>query len=208
MGDGTYRAIESKVNLVKSAVTSIVSFEPNLAHLTTNCDAISCISSNMSRIARGPNAAAGQQLPHLETIPFRSIPGISTRCAISQLCSPGYAVKSPSLIPFRICSKAPDTIFVNRFSSETSSIKSRVEMNSLSLPPRLSLNIGPVMVYRQLFVLQICLEHCKHTIGVCQSAKARCGIYRVNVVDVSQDWESWWAWNRFRHIEIGEESKE
>ena len=192
---------------MKSAVTSILSFEPNLAHLTTNCDAMSCISSNISRIARGPNAAAGQQPPHLETTPSHSIPGISTRCAISQLCSPEYAVKSPSLTPFRICSKAPDTIFVNRFSSETSSIKARVEMNSLSLPPRLSLNIEPVM-YRQLFVLQICLEHCKHTIGVCQSAKARCGIYWVDVVDVSQDWESWWAWNGFRHIEIDGASRE
>jgi hypothetical protein len=54
---GSNKAIESKVSLVKSSVTFILSFEPNLAHLMTSCEAMSCISSNMDLIDKGPNAA-------------------------------------------------------------------------------------------------------------------------------------------------------
>ena len=43
---------------MKSSVTLIFSFGPNLAHLITNCEAISCISSNIPRIDIGPNAAS------------------------------------------------------------------------------------------------------------------------------------------------------
>jgi hypothetical protein len=49
--------MESRVNLVKSSVTCIFSLGPKRAHLITNCDAISCISSYMARIEIGPNAA-------------------------------------------------------------------------------------------------------------------------------------------------------
>lgn len=72
------------------------------------------------------------------------VPGMRTLCAISQLCSPGYAVNNPSSIPFRICSNGPDSAFEKRFSSQTSFMSSRVEMKSLSTPPRLSLKIGPI----------------------------------------------------------------
>jgi hypothetical protein len=41
----------------------IFSLGPNLAHLITNCEAISCISSNIPRIDIGPNAAAISHQP-------------------------------------------------------------------------------------------------------------------------------------------------
>src|SRR5881398_2847700 len=56
LGQKTYSAIESSVSLVKSALTSIFSFGPNLAHFMTSCEAMSCISSNMPRIEIGPKA--------------------------------------------------------------------------------------------------------------------------------------------------------
>lgn len=90
-----------------------------------------------------------QKLMDISQLPsgkFPVLPGIKTRCAISQLCSPGYAVKSPSLTPLRIWSRGPATFLEKRFSSQTSFINSWEDIKSRSVPARLSLKISPVSV--------------------------------------------------------------
>jgi len=83
----TYSAILSRVNRVKSSVTLILSLGPNRAHLTTNCEAISCISSYIDRIDNGPKAIYSSSALVLMITTWYA-PGISVRCATSQLCSP------------------------------------------------------------------------------------------------------------------------